>query len=37
VGPPIILLKAELELMVMSKKLTVEDENPLTCIGVEVE
>jgi len=37
VGPPIILLKAKLELMVMSKELTVEDENPLTCIGVKVE
>jgi hypothetical protein len=31
------LLKAKSELRVMSKELTVEDENPLTCIGVEVE
>jgi hypothetical protein len=31
------LLKAKSELWVMSKELTVEDENPLTNIGVEVE
>jgi hypothetical protein len=31
------LLKAKSELRVMSKELTVKDENSLTCIGVEVE